>query len=288
MSVPARPTHRDDLITLVEKERIKTARLFSDTHEMKQIATIMLSAMEKGEWFDFGTVDVRALLKAVGESKDIMSARLAIPPYDECVFRFRIELGDAPVAVADTLRKMGMVTREKVLLITRDGGIDAMSCIGLDVSHEDAIVERAFIDTKEGVALFGDQRRVTLGLDDTPADQSLYVLYGALWVVLNTKNIDLRVVEPSVKLNKARTKRGKRPLQRITYVNTVQYMEASKETDAMGSRASPRMHLRRAHLRRLPNGNQIVIHAMIINAHKKDAIEREHYRVQTPRPEPRP
>lgn len=288
MNTPARPTHRDDLIAILESDRCEMACMFDAAEEAQQFGSLILKNVYEGEWFDFGAIDIKALLKAVLDAKDIMKARLAIPPYDRCVFRFRMTLGDMPEDIATLFRKVEMGSREKVLLITRDSTMDAMSCVGLDVTDTGAFIEKIFVDTKEGVGLLGDGTRATLGLNDTLADQSLYMLYGALWIVLNTKNIDLRVVEPSIKLNKARVKRGKQPLKRVTYVNAAQYMAANRETESMGTRASPRMHLRRAHLRRLPNGEQIVIHAMIVNAHKGDAIERDHYRVQTRRPESLP
>jgi hypothetical protein len=113
-----------------------------------------------------------------------------------------------------------------------------------------------------------------------------------LWTILNTKNIEKRVVEPPPKLNKARIKRGKLPLSVVTYIKGIQYEQAAKATREMKAageitsegkplgheRRSPRMHLRRAHIRTYKSdGHRTAVAAMIVNA-DHEAVERIEYR----------
>lgn len=82
--------------------------------------------------------------------------------------------------------------------------------------------------------------------------------YLGLWTILNTRGIEKRVDEPDAKLNAARARNGKPPLQRVTRINGAQYITALRETARMeregrapgGERRSPKMHLRRGHLRK--------------------------------------
>lgn len=91
-------------------------------------------------------------------------------------------------------------------------------------------------------------------------------------------------------MNKARAKNGKPPLKRVTRVDGQQYITALQETErrerdgtAGGTHASPRPHLRRAHIRTLANGKRIGIHAMWINVSDEvRQMAREKYKVKEP------
>lgn len=105
-------------------------------------------------------------------------------------------------------------------------------------------------------------------------------MFLAMWLMLNTKGIHKIVTEPDSKLNKARIKTGKLPLLRNTYISANHYIEALRETvrsDNSG-RASPRMHLRRAHLRHLGLDKIVPVHAAIING--AGGLDRDKYVVR--------
>lgn len=113
----------------------------------------------------------------------------------------------------------------------------------------------------------------------------------ACWTMLNTKNINKRTVIPDEKLQKARAKKGKLPLAITTYIDSGQYEAAAKATYEMKAQAvsdragfdgekrrSPRMHLRRAHLRTYKSDGHITpVAAMIVNA-DSDSVLRKEYR----------
>lgn len=112
------------------------------------------------------------------------------------------------------------------------------------------------------------------------------------WNMLNTKNINKRTVVPDEKLQKARAKKGKLPAAITTYIDTGQYEAAAKATREMAERTvsdkaghdgegrrSPRMHLRRAHLRHYKSDGHITpMAAMIINADHESVLRKEYRR----------
>lgn len=95
-------------------------------------------------------------------------------------------------------------------------------------------------------------------------------IFFVMWLVLNTKNIPTERIVPAEKLNRARVKSGKEPLQPYTKIDTEAYVTALRETERMegegkGTHASPRPHLRRAHLRHYASGAIVPIMATIVN-----------------------
>ena len=82
----------------------------------------------------------------------------------------------------------------------------------------------------------------------------------ALWAVielisaLSCRNVKQRVCHEPVALNKKRIKNGNRPFYSYRILEIDEGKPAT-EPGAGGSHASPRVHLRRGHIRRLPDRN---------------------------------
>lgn len=80
----------------------------------------------------------------------------------------------------------------------------------------------------------------------------------AALILLNTKGMAKRVVPVEPKLNKRRAKNGKTPIPAYTYINIGTVYDRSgnaiDRTTEAGKRASPRVHLRRAHNRNVRVG----------------------------------
>lgn len=84
--------------------------------------------------------------------------------------------------------------------------------------------------------------------------------------MLNTKRVAEEQVESPAKLNKSRSKKGRPPIRGYTQLRFLRGTDSQgMDSDDEGkSKASPRAHWRRSHLRTLPNGKQIVIKRQIV------------------------
>jgi hypothetical protein len=86
---------------------------------------------------------------------------------------------------------------------------------------------------------------------------------------------------PSLALNKKRARSGKAPFYSYKVLEIQPNAEKLASVDRGGSHASPRVHLRRGHIRRLPNGN-IWINAMVVGDKSKGMVSKD-YGVQQAR-----
>jgi hypothetical protein len=108
----------------------------------------------------------------------------------------------------------------------------------------------------------------------------------AFCLVLNTKNIPKITEIPSPKLQAKRAKEGLPPLPYTTNVNLNAYMTARNNTESgnIGTHASPRPHLRRAHLRTIMRAEELVtipVQQCMVNWDGELPLMREEYKVKT-------
>jgi hypothetical protein len=83
--------------------------------------------------------------------------------------------------------------------------------------------------------------------------------------VINCENITTASIEPSASLNKKRHARGKQPFFTYKVLQINDGSRSASKGSGDGTHASPRMHLRRGHLRRYPD-KTIWIRASMVNA----------------------
>ncbi len=174
-------------------------------------------------------------------------------PFPETVFHVRLDITD--MGKERDFMELIWVAREG------DGTIDLLTLFVGDKATTGLAVAGFFTKTQaqmQAHALMFSQ------------ENSIGNLFFAFWMILNTKGVPQKTVEPDVKLNKARVKNGKNPLLPYIAVDTETYITALRETERMeseggGTHRSPRPHLRRAHLRHLQSGVIIPIQAMIVN-----------------------
>lgn len=286
--IPVRPVSRDDVLF---KSQL---RLSNEIHEKARATLIedFRTITKVAEWFDFGLIDVVTLLEAAEDALPFLDAGLVYLPHDNCIFRARLITYDPEVEVA--YRELLLVARTAVPpgtfmdypmhapnITDRERGFGrvygpaqlALEAYVIGTQAEDIVIASAVtVDCKLA-------RHATENEEHQPAHKIML----AFWLMLNTKNIATRVHEPDAKLNRARIKAGKPILQRVTYVNANQYLQALDATQEMerarGAHASPRMHLRRAHLRQR-YGRTIPVRATIVNAREGAAPKREMYVVK--------
>lgn len=92
---------------------------------------------------------------------------------------------------------------------------------------------------------------------------------------LNCSNTYLVSNEPSAKLQKARLKRGKLPLFEYKTLHVKLNETRVKKQPGGGTHASPRVHLRRGHIRHLPQGN-IWVNACVVGDKSKGVIHKDY------------
>ena len=105
-------------------------------------------------------------------------------------------------------------------------------------------------------------------------------------LVLSTKNIPKTTEAPSPKLQQKRAKEGLPPLPYTTNVNLNAYMIARNNTESgnTGTHASPRPHLRRAHMRTIMRGEETItipVQQCMVNWDGGSPLMREEYKVKT-------
>ena len=99
---------------------------------------------------------------------------------------------------------------------------------------------------------------------------------------LSCKNVELNDLPAPEKINKARRLRGKAPF--FSYKELVVSADAASTSgsSAVGTHASPRAHLRRGHIRRLPKGN-VWVNACVVGS-LSDGVALKDYRVDSSSP----
>lgn len=97
--------------------------------------------------------------------------------------------------------------------------------------------------------------------------------------VLNCANVVTANVEPSAALNKKREAKGKQPFFTYKVLQLSDDRQAPGGNGAGGTHASPRMHLRRGHLRRLEN-KTIWVRPSMVNASSAVGIIAKDYAVR--------
>ena len=107
--------------------------------------------------------------------------------------------------------------------------------------------------------------------------ESGFVLY--LLVMLCSKTTEAATEPPPAKLNKARAKKGKAPLPAVTRVSIIpKGIAAAMRRDGEGHgdgtvRASPRLHWRRSHIRRLADGKATKVVRHLVGYKSADGSE---------------
>ena len=91
--------------------------------------------------------------------------------------------------------------------------------------------------------------------------------------VLNCSNIETKTVTPSPKLNRKRAKKGKQPFFEYKILEVVP--QGAKKPHLGGTHASPRIHLRRGHIRRLPE-KQVWVQPCVVGEKKNGVIMKDY------------
>lgn len=225
------------------------------------------SILRDGQWFDFGVIKYGSV--GATDWTPFAEAGLIDLPYPLTAFRVHLDIADAS-DVIDHLEMVWLAKQERH---------------GEPIEIFSMIVDALSTEPLAGAHYYKTNKSSLQAHKLTFKDHHSHFFF-VLWLILNTKGVGQKTVEPDAKLNKARAKSGKPPIQPYVSVDAQAYVTALRETERMesgegGTHASPRPHLRRAHLRHLRTGKIVPIMAMIVNGSAGLKLaQREKYVVQ--------
>jgi hypothetical protein len=228
----------------------------------------LLPVVRDGEWFDFGEVAYTDL--GASDWRPFAESGLINLPFPRVSFRVRLDTG----------RVIDGAERKLEIVWFAEQDSESLSILGLFVLGKDRAL---------GLSGFHRYDRAILQAHKLTFRDHIDHIFFALWLVLHTKGVPQERIDPPPKLNKARAKAGKTLLQPYVKVDTVTYINALRETERLeaggGHHASPRPHLRRAHLRHLASGVVVPVMATIVNGSPDlKLIQREKYVVKATPP----
>lgn len=132
-----------------------------------------------------------------------------------------------------------------------------------------------FLEEEDGVLSFSKDR--ILCPDDVGLDTfwALLLMIEAIKII-NCSNIIIHDNKPKAGVNKKRIIKGKPPL--YTY-KTLHIDTSEKETTkgpGGGTHASPRVHLRRGHIRKLPSGKTIWVQPCVVGKNTDGIVDKDY------------
>lgn len=96
----------------------------------------------------------------------------------------------------------------------------------------------------------------------------------SLMEALSCSNIKTETLLPPEKLNKRRLERGHSPFLSYKILTLDVPLSENRKSEGTGTHASPRMHLRRGHIRRLENGKKIWVNSCIVGEPENGIMEK--------------
>lgn len=133
-------------------------------------------------------------------------------------------------------------------------------------------------DPSDGQSIYFKSLAPTSSWSDEDATEflgALRIVFAAIGV-LNCSNIVTRRHDPDAKLQKARAKRGKQPL--FSYHTLEIDPTASREAgvDMGGTHASPRVHLRRGHIRQFAPGRYCWVRESVVRGTTPGIVHKDY------------
>lgn len=114
-----------------------------------------------------------------------------------------------------------------------------------------------------------------LAVDNDSIDEVISVVN--FCAIMNCNNVDTQLLPASEKLNKKRIANGKLPMfdYHVLVLNPTE-IAANASKGGNGTHASPRLHLRRGHIRRLTDGRVTWVNAALIGNKEQGVVEKSY------------
>lgn len=192
-------------------------------------------------------------------------------PYQDCVVEYMSDTWGACVVIAKEKEVNGNTAIEVISFNIKSGRwfLNPVFCI---VEHNGKITFTPNTEAKQNYSFLTQDLRIQL-------EQFIFISAVSpvlqFIAALSCNNVSKTISSPNQKINKKRSKSGKQPF--YTY-HELLVQSQSESSDCGGTHASPRVHIRRGHIRRLPKGN-IWVNACVVG-NKELGIVEKHYRLE--------
>lgn len=266
-------------------DALKSDRIYATEDTKKGLALFLRDP--RVEQFNFGPVELDTVHQAQSDGVQFIRYKHFVTPHKSCIYRSTIKYDNVDVGVMVLTHALGespvpdKIASIRIIKTRSDGMLFAMRCVNLmnvQLGPKGDGCE-FYIPNDEleywSPRLSGDQSEVEWQLTEGGLIQM------GLTMILNTKGVLKERSAPPTKPNKARAARGRPLLPYTTRVYTAVYNKAVA-TGPVGTHASPRPHLRRAHLRHYaPTETReayvLPIAAMLVNFDGKPLEARKEY-----------
>lgn len=257
----------DDIYYAIKEGRMRARR---DIIEALMMAIDKKSGMQQ---FNFGVLSSKAISDASVDASSFVRAGAYTEPYPFCFYRASVQYDDEKQPIGQSYVVFRHKSEEGVAVVhlchSDDHLIAVHSVNTLNVMEHPKDPTRLGVQVRvleAEIKYWCEATNDPYGLKCTPE----YMSEGAVTVmgltmILNTKGIRKETTPPPRKPNMARERTGKPLLPYVTHVYTNVYMRAVKD-GPKGTHASPRPHMRRAHVRTYRNEDGSVHHHKAIDA----------------------
>ncbi len=267
--------NRDDILKHISRRQADILGSLATKGHMLEFVSNAIAVLKRGcEWFDFGELDLMdAVIPAGEDASKFIKAGLYTHPYRDYVFCAKLRVGDNWSWSVSVFFYMHVNDVElqivQQFMVGKDGQLKIV--VPVSFGTPDDPTQLSAIDCG-----YGSREQQISGA------QNVRVITSALWMILNTKGVEIERRQADPKLQASRAKHGKPPLLDVTYVGAAKYADAQRatlEAESGVTHASPRPHLRRAHLvTRL--GRTAMRRGCIVNAALGPVTQRDHYKVK--------
>ncbi|MFK5894255.1 MAG: hypothetical protein QM504_13620 [Pseudomonadota bacterium] len=118
-------------------------------------------------------------------------------------------------------------------------------------------------------------RRFNAILNDSPFNSVILSVVQSILTVMNCSNVEAIESKPS-NLRKMMKKKGNLPLHSTWTLHIKPGKNSTNQESHGGTHASPRVHLRRGHIRQLSTGNQIWVQPCVVGDKKSGVIHKNY------------
>ncbi len=258
---------------------------------------LMLNECPQTAQFDFGSGDItpEETNDLFEYALELMQAGLFQLPFDSVCYSFQRGIHHAMVVAFahDTkLRCLIFLKQPDSALIICAGAIDLKESgttpgkfgIAMNVgdiifpsAYADLISEKDYNDFVEGQPVKNIEARSVLKLSQLALQELIL-----LTCMLQAKGVETRLEPAPVKLNKARAKKGRLPIQdiRTVLIRVGDRVVTPSGHDVKGTHASPRLHWRRGHIRHFTDGSITNVRPCLVGDPSLGEVKHEGYVVR--------
>lgn len=129
---------------------------------------------------------------------------------------------------------------------------------------------------EEAASVYGDREKAYAQIILDCHDETMVLIQACS--VINCANVTTAEVPAPAALNKKRREKGKQPFFSYKVLQLTEDRKSSGQSGAKGQHNSPRMHLRRGHLRRLEN-KVVWVRPAMVNAESRSGVVLKDYAV---------